>query len=110
MSASSYIHLDDCNIKAETEKAFRVECQGGTEWIPKGQIANPADYSAGDESVTLSVTEWIAEQKGRECLTTNTPPVCGPLSTPPGDDLPRLGTLTGRTACWTEGRAVRWVG
>ncbi len=66
MSASSFVHLDNCNIKAETEKAFRVEYDGQTEWIPKGQIANPGDYSAGDESVTLSVTEWIAEQKGWE--------------------------------------------
>ena len=70
MSASNYIHLDNVEIVAETEKAFllnfeQVEEEGGV-WIPKSQIADPGEYSQGDKGVQISITKWIAEQKGIE--------------------------------------------
>ncbi|MBA4187566.1 MAG: hypothetical protein C0467_06060 [Planctomycetaceae bacterium] len=66
MSQSGYVHLEDCNIVRETSAAVWVEHDGLRHWIPKSQIANPGDYSEGDEGVTVSITEWIAEQKGIE--------------------------------------------
>lgn len=65
MAFSNYVHLDVAKIKRETDAAFRLRLEDGTEyWIPKSQIADPDDYKEGDENCTVSVTEWIAEQKG----------------------------------------------
>jgi hypothetical protein len=72
MGASRYIHLEVERIVRETDAAFLVvlwqdtgECDAGEElWLPKTQIADAEDYEAGDGNVTLSITEWIAEQKG----------------------------------------------
>lgn len=63
MGMSNYVHLGDVTILCETDKAFEVEYEGECIWIPKSQIADPDTYSPGD-CVTLSITEWIAEQKG----------------------------------------------
>lgn len=64
MSASGYVHLEDVTILRQTEKAFYIEHDDERHWIPLSQVANPDDYSEGDEGVTLSITEWIAGQKG----------------------------------------------
>lgn len=64
MSNSNYVHLEEVNILRETDKAFKIEHDGDHYWIPFSQVANPGDYHEGDEGVTLSITEWIAEQKG----------------------------------------------
>lgn len=67
MSQSNYVHIDVAKILHETAAAFRVRLEDGTEhWIPKSQIADPDDYDAGDENCTVSITEWIAKQKGLE--------------------------------------------
>lgn len=64
MSASNYVHLDVDEIKAVTEKAFLVTIDGEEVWLPLSHIADHEDYSPGDCDLTLSVTEWIARQKG----------------------------------------------
>ncbi len=61
---SRYVHLDVEKILRETDKAFLLLVDGEEIWIPKGQIANPDDYSEGDINCTVSITEWIANQKG----------------------------------------------
>jgi hypothetical protein len=66
MSASNYVHLDNCDVIRETENAFLIRYEGEEIWIPRSQLADADDYAAGDEDVTLSVTEWIAKQKGIE--------------------------------------------
>lgn len=64
MSSSNWIHLEVVEVKAKTEKAMLVELEDGEEiWIPLSQIADSDDYDKGDENCTISVTEWIAEQK-----------------------------------------------
>lgn len=64
MPASNWVHLDVAKIHQESEKAFLMEIDGGEMvWIPKSQISEPEILSAGDEDVTVSITEWIAEQK-----------------------------------------------
>lgn len=65
MSASNWVHLDVRIIRQETEKAFQVVLEDGSfHWLPKSQISEPDDYEAGDENCTISITEWLAEQKG----------------------------------------------
>ena len=65
MSASSWVHLNVAKILKETDAAFLLKLEAGeTAWIPKSQISDPDDYCEGDEDCTVSVTEWIANQKG----------------------------------------------
>jgi hypothetical protein len=61
---SNWIHLDFETIVRETDKALLVRFEDGEEsWIPLSQIADSDDYREGDGPGTISVTEWIAEQK-----------------------------------------------
>lgn len=67
MSASNYVHILVEAIEAETNKAFLCRLgDGWEEWIPFSQIADYEDYRVGDKDVELSITEWIAKQKGIE--------------------------------------------
>lgn len=67
MAQSNWVHLDVKSVKRETDAAFLLVLEDGSEhWIPKSQMADPNDYEEGDENCTISVTEWIAEQKGIE--------------------------------------------
>jgi len=65
MSQSGYVHIE-VDILKETDSAFLILYEGEKIWIPKSQIANADDYNVGDENITLSITEWIANQKGIE--------------------------------------------
>lgn len=61
----SWVHLDVAKIVRETDSAFLVRLESGDEhWVPKSQISDPEDYEVGDEDVTISITEWLAQQKG----------------------------------------------
>jgi hypothetical protein len=65
MAASNYVHLDVDEILRETDKAFLVLTDEGEEvWLPKSHVADPDDYAEGDTNCTLSITEWLAKQKG----------------------------------------------
>lgn len=64
MSRSGYVHVEVEKITAETDKAFAMTIDGEQHWIPKSQMADPDDYEVGDEEVTVSISEFIAEQKG----------------------------------------------
>lgn len=64
MGASSWIHLDVEEIKAETDRAFLIVLDDGEHWIPKSHISDPDEYEKGDVGVSMSISEWIAEQKG----------------------------------------------
>lgn len=66
MSQSGYVHLDVEKVVRQTDSAFLLVIDGEDYWIPKSQIADPETYEPGDENVTVSVTEWIAKQKGLE--------------------------------------------
>lgn len=63
VSASNLVYLDVDEIKRETNKAFLLVIDGEEHWIPKSQIADPDEYEVGDKNLTVSVSEWIAEQK-----------------------------------------------
>ncbi len=65
MSASNWIHLEVKLIVRETPAAFLLRLDDDEEyWIPKSQVSDPEDYEEGDADCSMSVTEWIAEQKG----------------------------------------------
>lgn len=66
MPQSNYVHLEGCNVVAVTDKAMLIEYDQSEYWLPLSQVADPDNYEKGDEDVTISITEWIAEQKGIE--------------------------------------------
>lgn len=65
MPQYGWVHLDVDEILRITEKAMLLLLDDGEEvWIPLSQISRPLDYSQGDTNCTISITEWIAKQKG----------------------------------------------
>jgi hypothetical protein len=63
---SNWLHLDDCTVKATTDKAVLVEYEGEEHWIPRSQISDGDELEKGDEAITVSVTEWWARRNGFE--------------------------------------------
>ncbi len=62
---SNWVYIEVEEIVAETEKAFLLRMEDGEEWIPKAQIEGGGEgYEKGDVDVGMSITEWIAKQKG----------------------------------------------
>lgn len=52
----------DVLIKQETDKAYLIDHGGeNAVWMPKSQVRG---LVKGDRSVKLTVTEWIANEKG----------------------------------------------
>lgn len=66
MSQSGYVHVTVEKVERETASAFLLRIDGEQHWVPRSQIADPDTYEAGDQDVTVSLTEWIARQKGIE--------------------------------------------
>jgi hypothetical protein len=66
MSASRYVHLEDCKIITTTDAAILVEFDEDRYWFPKSQVADPETFKGGDGPVTVSITEWIANKHGIE--------------------------------------------
>lgn len=64
MSASNYVHVEVDEIVRETEKAFLVRIDDEEFWLPRSQVADDADYEEGDKDCTMSITEFIAKEKG----------------------------------------------
>ena len=66
MGASNWVHLDDCDVLRTTEKAILVEYDGEEIWLPRSQVSDGEQYEEGDTGVTISITEYIAREKGIE--------------------------------------------
>lgn len=68
MGATNYVHLEGCDVLKVTEKAVLIKLDDEQHWIPVSQLADGEDHNLedGDKGVTVSITEWIAEQKGIE--------------------------------------------
>jgi hypothetical protein len=64
MGASNWVHVVAERITGETEKCFFVVIEGTQYNIPKSQMADPNNYSVGDEDATISITQWLAGQEG----------------------------------------------
>lgn len=61
-----WIEVSFENVKRITEKAILFEIEGVDVWIPLSQIS-PVDrdqYSEGDADGSVSISEWIANEKG----------------------------------------------
>lgn len=66
MSFSQWVHLEDCTVKKVTERAMLIEYDGNDVWLPLSQVSEAEQYEEGDEGITISVTEFIAREKGIE--------------------------------------------
>jgi hypothetical protein len=66
MSYSGYVHLEECKILRTREKAIQILYQGERHWIPRSQMADDDQYEEGQDGVTVSISEWIASEKGIE--------------------------------------------
>ena len=66
MGASQYVHVSVDEIRRITEKAFLVIIDEEEVWLPISQIADADNYEEGDKDLTLSITNWIANEKGLE--------------------------------------------
>lgn len=71
MSRSNYVHLEGCTLSALTTKAALVVYDGEQHWIPLSQLAEGEEaklhkIELKHEEFTLSISAWIAEQKGIE--------------------------------------------
>ncbi len=64
MSSSGYVHVGVEEILRETDAAFLCRIEGEDVWLPRSQIADPDDYEVGDSDLTMSITEWLAREKG----------------------------------------------
>lgn len=71
---SNYVHVT-ADVIRKTDKAVQVAIAGATHWLPLSQMAPGeaekvaalvAKAAEGEviEGVTLSITEWIAGEKG----------------------------------------------
>ena len=66
MGCSRWVHLDVTEVLRETDKALLLEVGDKEAWVPKSHIADADQYAEGDQDLTISVTEWIAREKGLE--------------------------------------------
>ena len=64
MSSSRYVHLDVDLILKRTDKALLLRVGDAEHWIPLSQIADADDFEEGDENCTVSITDWIANERG----------------------------------------------
>jgi len=65
MSSSNYTHLDFEKVVKVTDKALLVRFTDGTEsWLPFSQVADSDDYEEGDGPGTISITDWLANERG----------------------------------------------
>lgn len=67
MPQSDWVHLDVSLVVKRTDAALllRLADEDASEhWIPLSQVSDADDYEEGDADCTVSVTRWIANQKG----------------------------------------------
>lgn len=62
-SEKTFVEIDVDEIVHVTGKAILVKVDGNEVWIPKSQLETVFAHRKGDTDVTLSITEWIADQK-----------------------------------------------
>ena len=64
MAASNWCHIEVEEVLKVTDKAMLLQHADGQDWFPLSQVDEPEKYEAGDKNVTVSVTEWIAKERG----------------------------------------------
>lgn len=64
MGFSSWVHVEVERIVRETDLAFLCLIDGEEYWLPKSQVSDPDDYEEGDENCEMSISEFIAHEKG----------------------------------------------
>lgn len=70
MGRGNYVHLSECRLRKLTAKAALVVYDGAEYWLPLAQMAEGEAEKLEDveptETFTLSISEWIAGEKGIE--------------------------------------------
>lgn len=56
------------NVERETEKALLCKIQGQDIWIPKSQLSKDSIVGSEGQSGIITISEWIAGQKGLEVV------------------------------------------
>lgn len=64
MGFSGWVHIVVEEILRETDKAFLCLIDCTEVWIPKSQIADANNYEEGEMDCEMSITEFIAKEKG----------------------------------------------
>jgi hypothetical protein len=62
--AGGWVHLDVQRVVRVTEKALLVRVDDEEHWLPTSQVCDAEDYAEGDEDCTISITNWLANEKG----------------------------------------------
>ena len=75
------------SVKHESEKAFLFVIDGVDVWMPKSQIRN-CDVSKEGVDQEVTVTEWIAQQKGMVPGSEPAPESPKQAGLPVDDDIP----------------------
>jgi hypothetical protein len=79
MADTEVVDIEDCYVTVETDKAILVQLPNlDEEWIPKSQIDEDSEVKAEGDEGTITVTRWIAEQKGIDDLDEATTRSVGP--------------------------------
>lgn len=58
------VEIEDCKVLKETDSAILVLIDGVKHWIPKSQVSDDSEIWAEGDEGTLTITEWIATEKG----------------------------------------------
>lgn len=58
------VEVRDASCIAMTEKALLVEVDGEQTWVPRSQVDDDSEVWEDGQEGTLTVSRWIAEQKG----------------------------------------------
>lgn len=66
MPQSNFVHLEGCDVLKMTGNAMLIRYEDEKLWLPLSQVSDPDVLEEGDRDVTVSITEWIARQKGIE--------------------------------------------
>jgi len=65
VGTTNWVNVEVESIVAATEKAIYVRTPDGEEvWLPRSQLSEGEKYQKGWTELTLSVTEFIAREKG----------------------------------------------
>lgn len=57
-----YAYIEDCYVKAATEKALLVEVGSESIWIPRSQLHEDCELSAEDDEGDLIIPQWLADK------------------------------------------------
>tara|TARA_R100001594_G_scaffold51067_1_gene84392 strand:+ start:5525 stop:5806 length:282 start_codon:yes stop_codon:yes gene_type:complete len=86
-----WLDFECLEVQKETEKALCCVIQGETLWLPKSQISPDSQVKGEGQTGVITISEWIADQKGLEAKDIEVKPESAKKEAPktvPMDDIP----------------------